>query len=87
MNKLNFQEVRTYYNISSKEIAELAKVRLIHEYRMEIGRPVSTIFAQRVLYAFSVLAQRFFALDDVEVTLIEDCVTEELATVKVRLCK
>jgi hypothetical protein len=83
MKKLTFRELRTYYNISSKEIADRANVRLLYEYRMELGIPVSAVFAQRVLVAFSLLARRFFELDDVDIALIEDCSTEELATVKV----
>ena len=58
--------------ITSKQIAELAAVRVSDEFLMELGRPVNVTTATSVINAFNTLTGQHYTLNDIEVSIKKD---------------
>ena len=58
--------------ITSKQLAELAAVRVSDEFLMELGRPVNVATANRVINAFNTLTGQRYTFNDITVSIKKD---------------
>ena len=58
------KQIRQQYNLTAQQVAEMAGVPLRVEYLMEIGCPISTDDATKVMRALSILTSERSGLPD-----------------------
>ena len=58
------KQIRQQYNLTAQQVAEMAGVPLRVEYLMEIGCPISTDDATKVMRALSILTSDHSGLPD-----------------------
>ena len=63
---------RTDTPITSKQLADLAAVRLSDEFLMELGRPVNAAIANRVINAFNTITGKRYIFNDIKVSIKKD---------------
>ena len=71
-------QLRRQYNekrespITSKQLADLAAVRVSDEFLVELGRPVNVATATSVINAFNTLTGQHYTFHDIEVSIKKD---------------
>ncbi len=61
---LDFQTVRKAHGITLESIVEVSKVRPLHEYLFEHGRPIDTAMQVRIVHALSLLSGHHYNVSD-----------------------